>query len=202
MSTLESDTTTTPDTEPAAHASCPRPTKPRLHRRQENLVLLLAEAYCPRPPGAAPSQLGRGSRCKPGHGGCPRSVLAVAPSQGLTEGELERLRPLSAVCPAAAPSQVAWGPVLRGVPVLSAAHRRTGNCKVLDKAMVLSASFPATVPSQLVVLAVQRNDVHLSATRPAAASSQDDLGDRLVLGPTTVRGLPGRGPHCRALMKR
>lgn len=56
-------------------------------------------------PAAAPSQLGRGSRCKPGHGGCPRSVWprphrSPAPRLATAPEDL-----LSAACPAAAPPQ-------------------------------------------------------------------------------------------------
>ncbi len=69
------NTTTTPGTEPAAHAACPRPARPRPHRRSYSTSVTARALWAVRGlPGPGPVA-GRGAwpACRPGRG-CPRPV--------------------------------------------------------------------------------------------------------------------------------
>ncbi len=154
-------------------STCPRPARLRPHHSQENLVLLLAEAYLSAACSvAAPSQV-RG-RVHP--------AVAVRIVRGLSgRGPIARSwtrpamvprSPLSTVCPAAAPSQVdrhrphSFGPR----PTRPRPHRRSSTSR--------RYAFPETCPRPT------RPRPHRRGRRYSTSYP----------GPTPVRGLPGRGP--------
>lgn len=132
---------------------------------------------------AAPSRLGRGSRCKPGHGGYPRSVLAVAPSQGVSLLDLGDVAALSAVCRAAAPSQV-------------------DRVHAVDKVVALSAVSPAAAPSQDQLGPVGLGLVHgcpwPARPRPHRSTVIMEDATQLMNCPRPFRPRPHRRPKAIA----
>ena len=204
-------------------ASCPRYTGLRSHRRRLLLKVVLMSESVRGHPTAAPTQLGRGSRCEPGHGDCPRPVLAVAPSRRVVHDSPLDGVCLSATCPAAAPSQVRGlardgkldhavrGPRGRGSIAATSLHPprtvtvscprytelrsrdRCGTLSTAGKKLACPSPVKPRLHSRCVVVFIPPSRYTMSVACLAATPSQDAALIHNDAQLAPVRGLPSRG---------
>ncbi len=162
-------------------ASCPQYTGLRSHRRRLMLKVVLMSESVRGHPTAAPTQLGRGSRCEPGHGDC-RGLFWPWPHR---RSLYSRFSGMMSTCPRPArkaPSQALVVPVVRRGP---------SRCPRPD--------WPRPDRRHIVAGPIVDKIVSVAGPRPHRRTTQyrpDDLAS------ATVRGLPGHGPIAATSVKR